>query len=350
MKKLFNPFLVATICGIFLIINISCSPNETIENNTISESMLRAAQSPGIPHLLTSLPSIAMGSTIGPGGDLFVTQSGLEGKILRIDKKTGNVSTFASGLPTSPVPIGGVIDVAFIDDTAYALVTLVSPVEFFGTNYANGIYRIDGPDSYTLIADIGQFALDNQPTGFDFFLPTGLQFALEFYKGAFLVTDGHHNRIYHVTLEGDVSEFQQFDNIVPTGIAISGNNVYISETGTTEQAYDNSRIISIDSKTLESSQVASGVPFLVDVEFNRGRSLFAISQGIWAGGSDGDAALPNTGSLARVNNDGTLTVIASELNLPTSLEFIQNTAYVVSLTGQIWTIDNVGEPPYGTSN
>lgn len=32
---------------------------------------------------------------------------------------------------------------------------------------------------------------------------------------------------------------------------------------------------------------------------------------------------------------------------PTSMEFLGNTAYVVTLTGEIWKIDNVSEPPYG---
>jgi hypothetical protein len=35
------------------------------------------------------------------------------------------------------------------------------------------------------------------------------------------------------------------------------------------------------------------------------------------------------------------------LNQPTSLEFIGNTAYVVTLGGEIWKIDGVSSPPYG---
>ena len=49
----------------------------------------------------------------------------------------------------------------------------------------------------------------------------------------------------------------------------------------------------------------------------------------------------------KVNRDGTFTVVADGLNQPTSLEFIGNTAYVVTLTGEIWKIDNVSGPPYG---
>jgi len=62
------------------------------------------------------------GSTIGPGGDLFVPD-GKAGAILRVDPKTGDFSTFASGLPQliPGVGIGGISDVAFYGEKAYAL-------------------------------------------------------------------------------------------------------------------------------------------------------------------------------------------------------------------------------------
>ena len=52
-------------------------------------------------------------------------------------------------------------------------------------------------------------------------------------------------------------------------------------------------------------------------------------------------ALPNTGSFVEVNEDGTFTLLISGLNQPTSFQFIGNTAYVVTLTGEIWRIDNL---------
>jgi hypothetical protein len=56
---------------------------------------------------------------------------------------------------------------------------------------------------------------------------------------------------------------------------------------------------------------------------------------------EGSPASPNTGALVEVNRDGSFTVIADGLDQPTSLEFIENTAYVVTLTGQIWKIHSV---------
>ncbi len=108
------------------------------------------------------------------------------------------------------------------------------------------------------------------------------------------------------------------------------------------------KVVAFDVKSSAVTEVASGAPLLVDVEFGRGRTLYALSQGVFpAGGPPASPALPNTGSLVEVNGDGTFTMIADELNQPTSVEFIGNSAYIVTLGGEIWKIDDVGAPPFG---
>ena len=284
------------------------------------------------------------GSTIGPGGALYVTE-GAAGEVSRVDPNTGDITTFASGLPTSIVGIGGAIDAAFIGGTAYVLVTLVGP-DVGGSDIV-GIYRVDGPDSFTVIADIGAFSLDNPPDT-DFFVPTGVQYALETFRGEFLVTDGHHNRVLRVTLDGDISEFKVFGNIVPTGLETLGNTVYMAQAGPVPHLPEDGKVVSFTPKSSTTTEVASGAPLLVDVERGRGRTLFALAQGDFPDGApDGSPALPDSGALVEVNADGTFTGVVDELDRPTSLELIGNTAYVVTLPGEVWKIDNVTEPPYG---
>jgi hypothetical protein len=167
------------------------------------------------------------GSTIGPDHALYVTESAA-GRVARIDPHTGAVTTFASGLPLPIMGVGGAMDVAFLHGTAYVLVTLVGAD--IGGNAVVGIYRVDGPNQFTVIADIGAFSIANPPTT-PFDVPTGVQYALQAYRGGFLVTDGHHNRVLRVTLDGEVSEVIQFGNIVPTGLETRGNKVYMAEAG-----------------------------------------------------------------------------------------------------------------------
>ena len=303
------------------------------------------AVNPTITLFVTGLQG-ASGSTIGPGGALYVTE-GAAGRISRIDPRTGEVTTFATGLPPSSpmIGIGGAMDIAFIGSTAYVLVTLVGPD--VGGSDVVGIYRIDDGDSYTVIADIGAFSLAHPPDT-EFFVPTGVQYALDFYRGDFLVTDGHHNRVLRVTRDGEVTEFKAFGNTVPTGLAISGNKVYMAEAGPVPHLPENGKVVTIDPRSRTVSTIASGAPLLVDVEFGRGRTLYALSQGEFPeGGIAGAPALPNTGAIVAVNRDGTLTVVVDGLDVPTSLEFVRNAAFVVTLGGEVWKIDNAGAPPFG---
>ena len=93
-----------------------------------------------------------------------------------------------------------------------------------------GIYRRDGPHDSTVIADIGAYAAVHPPAT-SYFIPTGVQYAMERYRGGFLVPDGHHNRVNRVTLGGHVSEVVAFNDIVPTGLSVRGHKVYMAEAG-----------------------------------------------------------------------------------------------------------------------
>ena len=303
---------------------------------------------PTAPHLLVSGLTGSYGSTIGPDGALYVTVT-LDGTIRRVDPKTGAVTTFAHGLPTpfKPEDGVGVVDVAFVGQTPYALVTLVGPD--YGGNSKVGIYRMDGQGSFTLFADIGAFSLAHPPKP-KFFVPTGVQQALEPFRGGFLVTDAHHNRVLQVTKDGEVSELLALENIVPTGLAVSGDTVYVAEAGPIPHLPKDGKVVAFHPGDSAATQVAAGARLLVDLKFGPGQSLFALAQGFWAGAEAGTPANPNTGSLVRMDGKGSFTVVASPLDRPTSMEIIGTTAYVVTLGGEVWTVDRIDSPPYGTSS
>ncbi|HJW18684.1 MAG TPA: ScyD/ScyE family protein [Flavisolibacter sp.] len=291
------------------------------------------------------------GSVVGPGGDLYIPD-GMNGAIIRVDPRSGNYTTFASGLPQliPDVGIGGISDVAFQDGKAYALVTLVDDPTLFPTGQVNGIYRVDGPNSFTVIADIGAFNIAHPPTGIEYDVSTGVLYAIQSYRGGFLVTDGHLNRVLYITLDGHIEIVRSFGDIVPTGLAVKGNQIFMSQAGPVPHLPENGKVLSFSLNSSTVNTVASGAPLLVDVEFGRGQTLFALSQGPGTGAPEGSPAQPNSGSLVRVNEDGTVTVVADKLNLPTSMEIIDNTAYIATLGGDIWTVDDIASPPYGHAN
>jgi hypothetical protein len=292
------------------------------------------------------------GSTVGPDKALYVTD-GPGGRVLRVDPETGAVTTFATGLPPAipAVGIGGAIDVAFFGGTAYVLVTLVGPA-LGQPDVVDGIYRIEPDGSATAIADIGAWSISNPPAT-AFFVPSGVQYALQKFRGGFVVTDGHHNRVLRVTRGGDISQMIAFGNIVPTGLEVHGKRIYMGQAGPIPHVPADGKVVRFTPKS-PATEVASGASLIVDVEFGRGRQLYALSQGIWdlpvIPENEGAPASPNTGRLVRVRKDGSFASVVEGLDRPTSLEFIGNTAFVITLTGKVIRIDNAGRPPFGKSH
>jgi len=243
-----------------------------------------AGAAPSALHLLYSGLAAGSGSTVGPDGALYANDP-INGTIVRVDPSTGRASTYADCLPKRLVPMfgfSGGMDVAFVGNTAYAL-----------------------------------------------------------------VTDGHHNRVLRVGLDGSVSELKGFGDVVPTGLAVHGNTIYIAEAGPIVGGSEIGKVVSIDANSGTVADVAASAPLMVDVEPGRGQTLFGLAQGTHSVGDPGSPADPNTGELLRVDGQGGFSVVATGLDRPTSLEIIGNTAYVVTLTGQIWVVDDIAAPPYG---
>jgi hypothetical protein len=286
------------------------------------------------PQRLATGLSGGAGSTIGPDGALYVTER-LSGEISRVDRRTGAVTTYATGLPLALGEPGGSMDIEFLDGKAYVLVTLVGS-DIGGTSVV-GLYRMDGPNRFTVVADIGAWTTAH-PSDTEWVVPSGMQYAMIPYCGDFLVTDAHHNRVLRVTRTGQISTVVAFGNVVPTGMDIRGNTVFLAEAGPAPNLPEDGKILAFDARTPQPREVASGGRLLVDVQFG-GNEIYSLAQGFFPPGNPhGSPALPNTGELLRAEDDGTFAVIATGVNQPTSLEIVDNTAYIVTLNGEIWTV------------
>ena len=197
------------------------------------------------------------------------------------------------------------------------------------------------PDSFTVIADLGTYSRTHPPcTPFD--VPTGLQFALEPVAGGFLVSDGHHNRILRVSHRGSISELIGFDNVVP-GRPGRRRQHGVHGGGGPGPAPPGDR----QGRQLPPARHGRDGRGL-RLQPDRGcgarstRALFALSQGDSPGVvPPASPALPDSGELLRVNRDGSFSVVVDHLDLPTSLHFIRDTAFVVTQNGEVWRIPDV---------
>lgn len=313
------------------------------------------------PTLLVSGLGSGSGSVVGPDGALYVAEPAA-GEVVRINPRTGFKSVFATGLPTRlpGFPVGGVTDVAFIGHTAYALVSVVGPDA--GGTATVGLYRIDSPTTFTVVADIGAWSTAHPPET-PFFVPSGVQYALQEWRGGFLVTDGHHNRVLQVRTNGSISQVIAFGNVVPTGLDIGHDRVYLAQAGPVPHDPATGKVVSFVPGAATAQDVAAGASILTDVELSddrrghghrtglhadrgygghhghhHGTRVFAISNGTYSGDPEGSPGLPDTGSLVEADGHGGFDLVAGELDRPTSLEIIHGSAYVVTWDGEVWVV------------
>lgn len=277
------------------------------------------------------------GSTIGPDGALYVTD-GPGGRLLRIDRRTGAVRTVTDQLPRMlpAAGLGGAIDVTFLGRTPYVLVTLVGPF-FDQPDVVAGIYRVAADGSTRAVADLGAWSVAHPPAT-DYFVASGVQYALQPYGHGFLVTDGHLNRMLYATTSGRIREVQAFGNVVPTGLDVSGGQVLMAEAGPVPHRPETGRVITWSARHPRPTVLASGAPLLVDVEADARGRVWVLSQGVWEypdlPENAGLPASPNTGALYRVEH-GRLVPVVGGLDRPTSLELVGDQAYVITLTGKV---------------
>jgi hypothetical protein len=182
-----------------------------------------------------------MQSLINVEGELDESEAGQVVDFVRL-KRDSQVETRKRDLPDHKPP-------------ERELVTLVGDPLFQGCE-VDGIYRVDGPDSFSLIADIGDYSSKHLPDpSIPIFLVNGVQYAIDAFRGGFLVTDGHHNRVLQVSLDGQISEFKVFGNIVPTGLEVRGDQVYIAEAGPVPHNPEDGRIVEISAQNGAESEV-----------------------------------------------------------------------------------------------
>ena len=132
---------------------------------------------------------------------------------------------------------------------------------------------------------------------------------------------------------------------------MDGNTIYMTEAGpllSTGRRNEIGKIVAFDAKSSAVSDVAAPAP---DSSSTSNGAAARRSSASHRETSHPDEASGrqnrNTGRLLRVDGDGGFSTAASGLDQPSSLEIIGTTAYVVTLGGEIWKIDNISGPPYG---
>ncbi len=323
-----------------------------------------AAQGPGptAGELVAENLMGSIGAAIGPDGALYVAEAGIggdtefelpdgtilmngfTGQVSRIDPVTGVKTVAVDGIPSVGFGDGsgsGVIDVAFIGDVMYILTTGQGAPSGF-PDYPNGIYRVEDDGDLTLVANIHEFNDDNVPD-FPDAAPGGNPFSFTPYgDDAFIVTDGNYNYVLLAELDGNVELIAAFDNVVPTGTAVDGDDVYYTEIGSYPHTAEKGIISSLDVESGTATPIASGYANMIDVEFGEDGTMYALNMGDEQVGQ-GPPAAPFTGTIFIVEPDGDLIPIVTGFMQATSLDIDGDTAFVTTLFGEVWQIDGFND-------
>jgi hypothetical protein len=327
----------------------------------------RPAQAHGQVHVSVFASGLnnPRGLTFGPDGALYVAEAGpnlpngsstvgqcpqvptagpytggFTARISRISRD-GVRTTVADGLPSSQSSpqvgsvMSGVADVAFLGDTLYGLEAGAGCSHgLVGT--ANTLFRVNHDGTLTTIANLSAFQMSHpvanpEPDDFE---PDGTWYSMVAVGGLFYALEPNHGELDRINPHtGAISRVSDISasqgHIVPTSLAFHGTFV-MGNLGHFPVVPGSSNLYRIT----PGGHIRVAVPGLTTVlglAFDRQGRLYALEADTVAG-FPGPAAA-GSGTVVRVNEDGSLTTIASGLVFPTAMTFGPDGALYVSNFG-----------------
>jgi hypothetical protein len=332
------------------------------------------------------------GLRFGPDGDLYVAEAGTggttstagkckqvpgppsgpgpytggkTGRISKISPK-GTVTTVASGFPSTVSGGGwvGVADVAFLDDTLYALVA------GGGCSHGNlgspsGIAQVDrSTGKWNLIANVSAFLRAN-PTKYesaDDFEPDGTLYSMIPLDGKLYAVEPNHGEVLSVTKGGTITQVIDISasqgHIVPTSIAAFFGSLYVGNLNLFPIDPQWARILTISNPGFDGDLAPgfgndgqgyhivnskAGFTTVVAVDFGPDGLLYVLELSDAPGFPTG-----GTGKVVRVKRSGDIEEVVTELTVPTGMTFgtdgrlyISNFGAAPPGAGQILRVDVV---------
>jgi len=310
------------------------------------------------------------GLKFGPDGDLYVAEGGVGGsdpalptpdctvpspvgpytgspvgsRISKIDRDGGR-TTVADNLPssqTSPAVgslVSGVADIAFLDGNLYAI--LASAGCSHGVpSIPNGVIRVRRDGTWSMIADLSAFQRAHPVAVIDpdDFEPDGTWYSMIAVHGTLYAVEPNHAEIDRIRTNGRITRVIDMSasvgSVQPTALAYHRGNFYVGNLGFLPQDPGTANIWKVTPGG-DISLHASGFDMVLGLTFDHRGRMYVLQS------SEAPVLTPGTGSVVRVNPDGTeRTVIASGLFFPTAITFGPDGALYISNIG-------FGPPPVG---
>jgi hypothetical protein len=312
------------------------------------------------------------GLVFGPDGDLYVAEggtggttstqgqcdqvvapvgpytSGMTARISRIDS-SGAVTTVVDGLPSSRTSaqegglVSGVSSVAFVDGTLYRDLAGVG-CSHGVADVPNGVFKVNDDSSTSLVADVSAFVQAHpvaQPNAGDF-EPDETTYSMIADGGMLYLGNPNHGEIDTVDpSSGDIARLIDASasegHVVPTAIAMGPDGDFrVGNLARFPVVAGDANIHKVTPDGRISTET-TGLTAVTGLQYVDGQ-LYALE----ASGQPADPLqspiVPFSGRVVRVNDDGSLTDVATGLMFPTAM--------TVGSDGNLYTSDfGFGGPP-----
>jgi sugar lactone lactonase YvrE len=287
----------------------------------------------------------------GPDGSLYLALAGsggetrfeiAEGFTLELGLSS-SVVTVADGCATPVAPglvsahwvepgwVWGTMDVAFLDDELYVLVSGAGPTWLSPTSFS-GVFRLNDDGTMTLVADVTTWLPEHPPA----FTPPdynadGSLFDLEAAGDALLVSEAVGGQLLRVTPEGEISTLVDLSegHLVPTGIAVDAEgNAYVGFETSPPYPDGASKVVKVTPDGTVSDEW-TGLTAVTDVAIGPDGALYAVEMA--TGNLDEEPFLnPASGRVVRQNGPDGVDEVLTDIAYPVNLGFDADGALYVT--------------------
>ena len=247
---------------------------------------------------------------------------------------SSSIATVAEGCTTTVVKglvstlweeagwIWGAMDVAFLGDEAYALLSGAGPSNFSPSSFS-GVFKLNADGTMTLVADLTTWLPQHPPA----FVPPdygsdGSLFDLEAAGDALLLSEAVGGQLLRVTPAGDIATVADLSegHLVPTGIAVDAEgNAYVGFETAAPYGDGNSKVVKVTPDGTV-SDAWTGLTVVTDVAFGPDGALYAAEMA--TGFTEGVADMPpDSGRIVRQTGPDTLEPVVSDLPYPVHIGF-----------------------------